>query len=434
LRRLRRIVAYAVAEVPLYARRFREAGLERGDVDVLEDVTLLPVLERRDVIDHSRELVAARHASSLVLADASWRKQGEPLPFARLRRHRLVRNSSSGSTGTPTRFYDDGTVAALAWAHELRLKRWYGLQPGVPEARLARLSAGYVAASRAVRLRRLLWGQLLLPGINLSREDHAASLAQMLEFRPRILWGVTSALTGLAEFAHAAYGDALPHRPDLVVAWAAPLYEHERALLEEVFGCAVASSYGTREVGHIAGTCPNKNFHINQESYLVEALAPPGVPGELLVTTLQPSPMPFIRYRIGDAGTLAHDRCSCGRGLQVLSDLAGRTGDLFRTIDGRTISPNYWCRIFRLDEPSRTVRQFQIVYDSERSARVRIVPRPGYTAATEAVIREAIEQSFGHTLRPDFDYTTHIPPAPSGKYPLVVNHAHRPVHQQADPA
>jgi phenylacetate-CoA ligase len=423
LRRVRAMVAYALLEIPYYGRRFREAGLERGDIDSLEDLSLLPTLDRQDVIESCHDMVARRYADSLAAADATTRGLGEPIPFARFRRHRLIRNTSSGSTGTPTRFYDDGSTTALSWAHELRMKSWYGLDPGVREARMARVSVDYVATSRAVRLRRSLWGQLVLPGINVSVNDLRTNLERILEFKPRVLWGVTTGLTGLAELARTTYGAALPHRPELVVAWAAPLYEHERALLENVFHCPVASIYGTREVGHVAATCPEGSFHVNQESYYVESLGGPDGAGELVVTTLQPAPMPFIRYRVGDLGVLGDDQCGCGRGLQVLGDLVGRTGDVFVTLDGRTIAPNYWCRVFMSDEAGRGVEQFQIVYESDRTARVRIVRRPAYTDATEETLRRTIARGFGDALEVTFDYVPAIPPAPNGKYQLVVNRA-----------
>jgi hypothetical protein len=87
------------------------------------------------------------------------------------------------------------------------------------------------------------------------------------------------------------------------------------------------------------------------------------------------------------------------------------------------IAPNFWTRVFRGDEPGRGVEQFQIVYESDRTARLRVVRRAGYTDATEETLRRKIVHSVGDTLEISFDYVAEIPPAPSGKYQLVVNEA-----------
>ena len=120
-------------------------------------------------------------------------------------------------------------------------------------------------------------------------------------------------------------------------------------ILRDVLNCHVTNIYGAREVGHIAMRCPEGNFHINEENLLVEEEEPSNgkeSAGELLVTTLDATIMPFLRYRMGDLGRLARKECTCGRSLLLLEELVGRTGEIFRTRDGRMISPNFWCRTF----------------------------------------------------------------------------------------
>ena len=50
-------------------------------------------------------------------------------------------NTSSGSTGAPTVFYEDGTQTGLNWANELRIKSWFGVEPGSKEVRFLRSSS-----------------------------------------------------------------------------------------------------------------------------------------------------------------------------------------------------------------------------------------------------------------------------------------------------
>jgi phenylacetate-CoA ligase len=237
------------------------------------------------------------------------------------------------------------------------------------------------------------------------------------------LWGFTSALAGLADYVRRSGEDVRLCSPELAIGWAAPVYEHEEKILKEVFNCAVTNIYGAREVGHIAGLCPEHTWHINQENVLVECNDndPGAEAGEILVTSLNLSPMPFIRYRLGDLGRPATSDCACGRKLQVLKDFLGRTGEIFVTKDGRMIAPNFWCRFFMVDGQSKFVDRFQVIYQQRDLITIRIVKKPGFSDATEGDMRRILNKNFTSDTRFSFEYVPRIEPQISGKYQMVVN-------------
>lgn len=424
LQKLKRLIAYAYGRIPFYKKRFDDIGLLPGDIGSIEDLRHIPPLSRQEVIDHHHAMVDSSLAGSAAFADQSGRGPGEPLPFAPFRRHRLLRNTSSGSTGAPTVFYEDGSRTALNWVHELRLKSWYGIIPGSREARMVRLSTDYLPKSGTTRLRNRLWNQLIIPGVNLTDSDYATCAEKVGSFRPRVLWGFTSALAGFADYLRRSHIDPSSWGVQLVVGWAAPVYDHERRILNEVFSCPVSNIYSAREVGHIAGQCPHGSYHINREHVLVERNDRPekgGEAGELLVTTLDISPMPFIRYRMGDVGDIAESTCGCGRKLPVLMDFLGRTGEIFRTRDGRMISPNFWCRTFMNVRFSGAIKRFQVIYVDAGFMRIKIVKDAGYAEATERMLREHLAKNFPGDMKFEFAYVHEIPPQVSGKYQMVVN-------------
>jgi phenylacetate-CoA ligase len=427
-RKLQRLLAFAYERVPFYRSRFTALGLLPGDIRSIEDLSKVPPLGRQDVIDHRNALVDWMLDGSRDRADRSPRGPGEPIPFAPFRRDRLVRNTSSGSTGAPTVFYEDGSRTALNWVHELRLKSWFGNLPGAREARMVRLSTEYLPKSRVLRLRNRLWNQLILPGVNLTDRDYAVCVEKLDRFRPRTLWGFTSALAGFADYLHRNGIDPAPWGIRVVVGWAAPVYDHERRILAEVFGCPVSNIYGAREVGHVAGQCPAGSYHINSEHLLVErdedaeaAVKGGREAGEILVTTLDISPMPFIRYRMGDIGRVATSTCGCGRSLPVLQEFIGRTGEIYRTRDGRMISPNFWCRTFMNVRLAGAIRRFQVVYLNDHAMRIKIVRNGSYTEATERVLADHLRKNFPPDMEVTFEYVPEIPPTISGKYQMVVN-------------
>lgn len=417
--KLARLVKTVCRWNPYYAKKFRDAGLVPEEIRSVEDIRRIPPLSREEVIEHHREMVDTRYQSSIPRAARSLEGPGTPVWWGRFRRHKLIRNTSTGSTGAPTIFYDDGSTTARNWAQELRLRDWYGIRPGVKEARLARVSAEYLPRSRVLWARKHLWHQLILPGMNLAEPEYALCLRRITEFRPRVLWGITTALTGLADYIRRTQADVSRWRLQLVITWAAPLYEHEKKLLGETFGCPVTNIYGSREVGHVAALCPQGSMHVNEEDYVVETEGTGG-PGEILITTLNESPMPFIRYRIGDLGEVQRGKCPCSRSLQLMKNILGRIGQVYITSEGRMIAPNFWCRMFMLDRQSQTVERFQVVYRKNGSIRFLIVPKRNYSAETEADLRRFLVKNFTSAIQFEFVYVSEVKPHASGKYELVV--------------
>ncbi len=438
LARLARVLQYAYRWVPFYTRRFREIGLEPGDVQSIEDLAGIPPLTREEVIAQGHDLVDLRLQESVRRAERSGRPIGKPLPMARFRRHQLIRNTSTGSTGAPTVFFEDGRTSALCWAQEWRVKDWYNLQPCVREARMKRVSSEFLPDSLALQIRRQVWRQLVLPGMNLSDDDYVLCQQKLETFRPKVLWGITTALAGLTDY-YRRNGGAQNWRPELVITWASPLYDHEDRLFREVFDCHVTNIYGTREVGHVAARCPAGSMHVHQEDYVVENTQPGAhennanqAVGQLLVTTLFDNPMPFIRYQVGDLGRIASDRCDCGRALPVLRDILGRTGDVFFTSEGRMIAPNFWCRVFMDGLAADTVDRFQIIYRDRRRIDLRVVKKSNYTPATEQEIRRMLASDFSVDTAFDFQYVPEIHPQPSGKHQMVINNISKPNGQSAE--
>jgi len=426
LKKLQQTIHYAFTSVPYYKKKFTEIGLHPNDIRELEDIEQIPPLSRDELVKYHQQMVDYRLAPSVSIAEKQSKKSlGKPLPFAPFRKHKLIKNTSSGSSGEPVVYYEDGSTSATSWAFELLLKRWYDVQPGAKEVRMMRLSSDYMPNNTTARLRRLLWRQQALPGISLSDSEYEMCLAAILKFKPEVLWGFVSALIGLAEYMQDNKKLVGSYRPKLIIGWAEPVYEHQEQFLSETFQCSVTDLYSTHEVGHIAAKCPHGSSHINQENLLVETQSAadnfqnPGL-GEVLVTTLYETPMPFIRYRVGDVGKVGGSKCTCGRNLQVLSKLAGRTTDIFMTKDGRMISPNFWFHLLRRDHLAGFIKQFQIVYRKDGGVCVNIVKKDGISTATEPQLQRLIEKNLGLESSVEFEYVTEIQRAQSGKSKLIM--------------
>ena len=402
LAKLRSLVDYAYRRIPYYRNKFEETGVRPSDINSLEDVGKLPVLQKSDIKENLSLMVAPDF------------------------RGKLTKNTTSGSTGHPIVFYEDGRKHMDALTEYLRFLRWYGVDIGAKEARFVRLTSEMCRGNKRNLAAKIFLNRLILPGMAVSERDFEDCFEKMDNFKPRVLFGITSTLFMFTQHALQRKKSLRNIQPDLVVAWAAPLYPYQRNLMEATYNCPVASLYGAREVGHLAAECPEKSFHINEENLLVEVVnsgnpCRAGEQGSILVTTLNHYCMPFIRYDVGDVAILDDASCSCGRGLGILREIVGRSGEILTTPSGKILSPNFWCRMMMSDRVAGCIKQFKVIQKTKADISIQIVRDHGYTDEHTSFLRALLASNLGDDTNIDFEFVESIPPEKSGKYRLVVS-------------
>ena len=421
-KKLKDILAYSYEYVPFYKKRFTDLGMNPGDIKSFDDFKKIPSLKRQEIIDHHVDMLDIRFLESLKKINPDKDAPGKPRGLSLFSKHKLIMNTSSGSTGAPTIFYEDGTQTGLNWANELRLKTWFGADPGSREVRFLRASREELSKNLIASLRRYVWSQLLLPGVNLRIEDHSRSYERIREFKPKVLWGFTSAISELAQFMidnQLEIGDAAPK---VAITWAAPLYDFEEKRIETAFKCKVTNIYGTREVGHIASRCPDGSMHINQESLYVENKEEESESGrEILCTTLVKGPMPFIKFETGDIGEVSAQNCKCGRNHKVINNLLGRTGEVIFDKDGKLIAPNVWCRFFMEGKLASRINRFQIHYLKNKDIEMKIEKGKNFNNETDEIIKNKFYSQFSNENKLIINYVDKIEPTKSGKYKMIIN-------------
>src|SRR5690606_3876856 len=77
---LKRLIAHCWREVPYYQRRWKEIGVEPGDIRSLEDYARLPVLTKADIRANFQDLHAGSFRGEM-LYKATGGSTGEPLRF-----------------------------------------------------------------------------------------------------------------------------------------------------------------------------------------------------------------------------------------------------------------------------------------------------------------------------------------------------------------
>jgi phenylacetate-CoA ligase len=266
----------------------------------------------------------------------------------------------------------------------------------------------------------------LLPAFNLTSETLATFVSRIRNRRPRMLFGYPSAISLIANHARRMNADLSKLGIRVVFVTSELLYDHQRDLISNVFGCPVANGYGGRDAGFVAHECPSGGMHITAEDILVEVIddngapLPHGMPGEIVVTHLATSDFPFIRYRTGDRGVLSPDPCSCGRGLPLLAEIQGRSTDFVVAQDGTIM--HGLALIYVLREIVG-IRQFRIVQESCELVRAEIVTaKEGNQDQIERAVVSGFKARLGQGVNVQVDFLPMISSERSGKFRYVVSH------------
>jgi phenylacetate-CoA ligase len=396
LERLRRLLDHAYWHCPFYRERLDRLGLVPSDIHSLDDLRLLPVLEKHDIQEQRDRLVA----------------RGWP-------GHDLLLNRTGGSTGTPLTFYLSRDRKCSRAAATIRHNRWAGWDVGDKVALLWGAPRDAAAGWRARLRSRLLERSLFLDAGHLTAARLADFDTTLKRFRPRVILAYAQAAVLFARFLRSR-GQAA-YRPHALVTSAEMLEAEQRVVLEEVFGCPVFNRYGCRETSVVASECSvHDGLHVMAEGLYVEVVrsnepAPTGQPGAILLTDLLNYAMPLVRYRVGDVGEWAEGLCGCGRGLPRLRRVAGRATDFLVGTDGRLVSGSFLSLYLVGQRPS--LGQVQIRQDRAGQAHYRIRPPHGLVSDEDlAYLRDGSRAYLGEGARVSWEVVEELPAEPSGKF------------------
>lgn len=321
---LRELLQHAGEHVPYYRDLFRDLRFDPESVDSIDALKHLPILDKERIRAEGRRMV-----SEAVTPNS------------------LISNASGGSTGAPLQFYQDARYLRASRVSAPLFDMWTGWSRGDPVALLwgAPTDIARYGMMRE-RLRNFLQNRFLMDAFDISDQKMEQAVRRLIRRRPVLVIAYASAAYLLARYMFHR-NIRLDHPPRAVICSAEVLLPHYRRLIETQFDCKVFNRYGSREVGLIAMECQHACMHINSPDVIVDVQRSNGSSvGELLVTQLNNHAFPFIKYRIGDLGSIAVERCECGRHLPILHDLRGRTTDFILTTDGRHIHGEWFTHLF----------------------------------------------------------------------------------------
>ena len=395
--RMRELLARA-SETRYYRDAIRAAGIDPASF-TLDQLGRLPFVDRRIIAQHGEEA------------------------FLTVPREGLIDVMTSGSTGTPGHFLRHRLEEADYSARWWRVYSAFGCRPWDSQINVAIVNkpdrAGPIAMLRKMGV---------LPRVERLASDAPPHemLQQVRKLSPPILTGYAGAIEALADHVLATGAQIQP--PRAVFCTAMEVTDRCLELAEQAFKAPAVDVYVTNEFGVIAWSCPARRntLHVNDDAFVVEVLDPEGKPvpdgtlGELVITSLGLTAMPLIRYRMGDMAARLPERCSCGRGLGLMTRVHGRTAHAIRRPNGALITTPLITSLFGRAMAHSWVRRYQVREEPGRQLRFLVNLRQRPSDTEWRTFEQIVESTVGDDFEIAIEFVDQIPMAPNGKLQYVV--------------
>ncbi|MBE9223495.1 hypothetical protein IQ215_12390 [Cyanobacterium stanieri LEGE 03274] len=283
--KIRRLLKIAI-NVPFYSQKLTNIAITSEFLDSCSNDELLS---------------AFYHISPITKQDI----RNAPYQLLATTQNIVYRGATSGTTGGAFVFFRDKIWNDKRLASLNKFLAWWGIDEQVDIAHVN---------SRLFPLRHQDYA--LIGGID-------NTFLQRLNFitkKPLVLRGYPSRLCEVALIAQNRIDFS---NVQAIICTGEPLFDHQKQVLMDIFGCPIITEYGSQECGVYGFSCPVcGNLHIDEGRCLIEEKD-----NRLLVTDFYSYTMPMIRYYNGDLVTTEHNG-SCPHG-RVNVTILGRDGEKF---------------------------------------------------------------------------------------------------------
>ncbi|WP_084957913.1 phenylacetate--CoA ligase PaaK [Thermoactinospora rubra] len=375
LERLQWTLQHAYDNVPLYRRKFDEAGVHPNDCKSLEDLANFPFTTKDDL------------------------REQYPFGMFAVPREQVVRvHASSGTTGKPTVVgYTRADIDT--WAEVMaRSIRAAGGRPGdiVHVAYGYGLFTGGLGAHYgAERL-----GCTVVP---VSGGMTPRQVQLIVDFQPSVIMVTPSYMLAILDEFERQGLDPRGTALRVGVFGAEPWTEEMRREIEERFGIDAVDIYGLSEVigPGVAQECveTKDGLHIWEDHFYPETVDPftgePAPSGELVFTSLTKQAMPVIRYRTRDLTELLPG--TARPAFRRMRKVTGRTDDMI-ILRGVNVFPTQIEELVLRTPGLSPHFQLQLTRPERLDVMtVRVEARPGFEAREQAAgsLARAIKDTVG---------------------------------------
>ena len=305
---------------PFYKKRLGELGITADSINTLDDLRKIPFTTKQDLRDnYPYGLVGGN------LKDA-------------IRIH-----STSGTTGNPcVVVYSRHDIDS--WANMIARNLY---MVGCRDTDVFQNSSGYgmFTGGLGFQYGAEKLGAMTVPA---AAGNTKRQIKFIRDFGTTALHAIPSYAIYMAEAFQAEGIDPSTTSLRTLVIGAEPHTEEQRRRIERMLGVKAYNSFGMTEMNGpgVAFECKEQNgMHLWEDNYILEIVdpdtlepVPDGEIGEMVLTTLDRTMMPILRYRTRDLTRIIPGQCPCGRTHRRIDRIKGRTDDMF-IIKGVNVFP-----------------------------------------------------------------------------------------------
>ena len=204
----------------------------------------------------------------------------------------------------------------------------------------------------------------------------------------------------------------------------------EEKFIYSVTGMPITFTYNCKEAGKIGGKCQaniGKNlYHIYRERVLVEIVDDDGKQlendkeGNIILTVLDRTVMPIIRYSTGDRGKILLGQCSCGR-LSPLLEVQGRKNNNILLSDGSAFSSLLFRSLFIKEIGLENMIKYQIIQKDFNNIEINFVTRKKISFEKLKIIETILENNLKKKAKVNIREVGQIENYQSGKNRAFVS-------------
>ena len=305
---------------PFYGKRLGELGITPESIQTVEDIRKIPFTTKADLRDnYPFGLVGGNMEEAIRI------------------------HSSSGTTGHPTVVvYSRHDIDS--WSNMIARNMY---MVGCRKSDVFQNSSGYgmFTGGLGFQYGAEALGATTVPA---AAGNSKRQIMFIKDFGTTCLHAIPSYAIRLAEVFREEGVDPASTKLHTLFIGAEPHTDEQRRRIERLLGVKAYNSFGMTEMNGpgVAFECKEQDgMHLWEDNYIVEIVnpdtlepVPDGEIGEMVLTTLDRTMMPILRYRSRDLTRIIPGQCKCGRTHRRIDRIKGRTDDMF-IIKGVNVFP-----------------------------------------------------------------------------------------------
>lgn len=327
-------------------------------------------------------------------------------------------NKTSGSTGNPFYFAKDKFSHALTWAVIKNRFDWHKLYGkkqarfyGIPNESIPRLKE---------QLKDIFSNRYRFDVFDLSDIAFDKWIEKFSRTDFVYLNGYTTVIVAFANYLNSksiVLKDVCKSLEACVVT-SEMCFEEDKIVMQKAFGVPIINEYGASELDLIAFQNKNNHWIVNTESLFIEIIddknqpLPYGRLGRIVVTSLYNKAHPFIRYDLGDIGSLK----KIDSKTIILEKLEGRKEDYVQLPSGKTAPGLTFYYITKsVMKDNSTVKEIKVVQTKIDGFEIHYTATNRFTENQEDTIKNALYDYLEPNLTISFHKFEQLQRSKSGK-------------------